>query len=64
MPIKLKAFIQMAQKSKDRHKTSFAFDLINKKHKKVFRPNLPDIIMVNIISQIKYYSQNHKSQNI
>ena len=75
MPIKLKVFIQIAQKSQDRHKTSVAFELNNKKHKKSlqaksatppwFKLDLPpNISMVNIISQIKYYSQNHKPQNI
>ena len=36
MPIKLKVFIQMSQKSQDRHKTSFAFEFNNKNIKKVF----------------------------
>ena len=41
MPIKSKVFIQTLQKSQDRHKISFAFDINDKNTKKVFGANLP-----------------------
>ena len=41
MPIKLKVFIQTLQKSQDRHKISFSFQINNKNIKKVFGANLP-----------------------
>ena len=40
MPIKLKVFIQMLQKSQDMHKNSFAFEFNNKNIKEVFGANL------------------------
>ena len=36
MPIKSKVFIQTLQKSQNRHKISFAFEINNKNTKKVF----------------------------
>ena len=56
MPIKLKVFIQMLQKSQNRHKISFAFEFDNKNIKKYSgksaptkKPNYKDFFGVFII---------------
>ena len=66
MPIKLKVFIQVLQKSHNRHKISFAFEFNNKNIKNIKKDTIkldltPDIIRVNICNIIKII---HKYFNI
>ena len=48
MPVKSKVFIQILQKSQDRHKTSFAFEFSNKNTKKVFGQICPPPLPIQL----------------